>query len=49
MGWKFLAVLLGALTALWGSGFHATSARDTLQAFTDHQANTLTGTDSDAG
>ena len=49
MGWKFLAVLLGALTALWGSGFHATSARETLQAFTNHQADTLTGTDPGAG
>jgi hypothetical protein len=49
MGWKFLAVLLGALTALWGSGIHPTSARDAFRAFADHQADTFTASDPDGG
>ena len=47
MGWKFLAVIVGALAALWVSGFHPTSARDAFREFADHQADTLSGADPD--
>lgn len=47
MSWKFVAVLIGVLTVLWGSGFHPTSTRDAFRELADHQADTFTASDPD--